>query len=790
MTKLHLIGNAHLDPVWLWRWQEGFSEILATFKSALDRMDDFPDFKFTCACASYYQWIEKVDLEMFKKIQKRVAEGRWNIVGGWFLQPDCNMPSGESFARHGLISQRYFKEKFGKTVKTGYNVDSFGHNAGIPKILKNSGMENYVFMRPDHNEKDLEKNLFIWQGDDGSRILTYRIPWSYNVCSNNLNVIEKIKEKSEKDKLDYMVFYGVGNHGGGPTIKLINEIKNLDTEGLEFSTPDEYFKKSDTTGLDIITTDLQHHARGCYSACSYVKAQNRRCEQNLLAAEKLAVMAKELLGTSYPAEKLKKAWKNLLFNQFHDILGGCSIKKAYEDAGYLFGEIMSITEQIINEAMQKIAWNIDTLQGEALPGYKEHESWTLWEHEVLGTPVVVFNPHAWEVTMPLSIYTKATKITDWSGAEIPFQIVRGDQTNYHDKHHTAFNATVPAYGYSIYRIFREKESECEFDKILKAENRALENEKIRVEFDSFTGDICSFYDKENGEYIINKPCRAILLDESHCDTWAHNQEQLGTIVGLFDNPEFSVIEDGNVRATLKVITKHNKSTLQREYSIIPGSKELKVKVRIDFHEQFRTLKFTFPVSDTKIISQTAYGTIKKDLYTGEEPFGMWFANGSLCVANDSKYGYDSQDGEIRLTVLRSAIYADHYGMEDRDDFCEFMEQGIHEFTYSIFPYCNNAQAEKKAQELNFGLRHVMGSFHDGILPENKSMIKVSDDNIIVSAIKESEDKSGNIIRFFDIEGKDFQIAIDFFDKKIETHISHNELKTFTDDGTEVNLIEW
>ena len=132
--KLHLIGNAHLDPVWLWRWQEGFSEVLATFKSALDRMNEFPDFKFTSACAVYYELVEKLAPDMFEEIKQRVKEGRWGIVGGMFLQPDCNIPDGESFARHLLISQRFFKERFGLTAKTGYNVDSFGHNAGLPKI--------------------------------------------------------------------------------------------------------------------------------------------------------------------------------------------------------------------------------------------------------------------------------------------------------------------------------------------------------------------------------------------------------------------------------------------------------------------------------------------------------------------------------------------------------------------------------------------------------------------------------------------------------------------------------
>ena len=161
MAKVHLIGNAHIDPVWLWRWQEGFSEIRATFRSALDRMKEFPEFKFTSACASYYQWIEKMDPEMFAEIKERVKQGRWSIVGGWFLQPDCNIPCGESFARHGLLSQRYFQEKFGVTAKTGYNVDSFGHNAGLPQILKKSGMDNYVFMRPSVEEQGRGRGILL-----------------------------------------------------------------------------------------------------------------------------------------------------------------------------------------------------------------------------------------------------------------------------------------------------------------------------------------------------------------------------------------------------------------------------------------------------------------------------------------------------------------------------------------------------------------------------------------------------------------------------------------------------
>ena len=787
MNKIHLIGNAHLDPVWLWRWQEGFSEVLATFRSALDRMKDFDDFKFTSACAVYYEWIERIDPEMFEEITQRVKEGRWNVVGGWYLQPDCNIPDGESFARHALISQRFFKEKLGVTAKAGYNVDSFGHNQALPKILKASGMDNYVFMRPSCEEQNRNESLFMWESDDGSQVCTYRIPWFYNFDLGRMECFAKLRQKADEENMDFMAFYGVGNHGGGPTIALINAINKLDIKDMVYSTPDEYFMAVDKSKLPVMKDELQHHARGCYSAESYVKMANRKCEQNLLAAEKLCIMAKELTGDKYPAKKLRKAWKNVLFNQFHDILCGCSVKKAYEDAAHHYGETMSITEQAMNIAMQKIAWNIDTLGDETLPSYKTHVNWKIWEHEVLGTPIIVFNPNSWSVKSVVAVNYMATKATDAGGNEIPIQTVRGDFADGKNKYHTAFIAEVPAMGYAVYRLFTEKKSEKTFEKVMNVTETSLENSKIRVEFDKFTGDICKFYDKEQDKYIIDKPCRAILLDDTDCDTWAHDKKVLGETVGMFDTPEFKVIEDGHVRCTIRITTHYNNSILQRDYIITPDSKEVRVKTKADFHEKHSVLKFTFPMTDEKVIAKIPYGSITRCGYTGEEPCGSWIASGDVCVANDSKYGYDTANGEMRMTMLRSAIYADHFG--ERDEFCEFMEQGISEFTYSVFPYETNADSEKKASELNFTLPHIMGSFHKGKLPEVMSCFECDNENIIVTAIKQSEDDNKTVIRAYEANGENADAKIKLFNKEIATEFSHNEVKTFKA-LEEVNMIEW
>ena len=180
--QFYLVGNAHLDPVWQWKWQEGSAEAKATIRSALDRMNEFEDFKFVCSSASVYKWVKEFDSEMFEEIKVRVKEGRFIIVGGWHVQPDCNLPSGEGFARQSLYSQRFFKENLGKTAEVGYNVDSFGHNWNLPQILLKSGMKQYVFMRPAPYEKEMKSDIFNWVSPDGTSVLTYRIldPYCFN----------------------------------------------------------------------------------------------------------------------------------------------------------------------------------------------------------------------------------------------------------------------------------------------------------------------------------------------------------------------------------------------------------------------------------------------------------------------------------------------------------------------------------------------------------------------------------------------------------------------------------
>ena len=231
---LHMIGNAHIDPVWLWQWPEGYQEVRATFQSAIDRMEEYPEFVFTCDSVVYLRWIEESDPELFEQIHARVAEGRFHVIGGWWVEPDCNIPSGESFVRQGLYGQRYLHERFGITATTGSNVDPFGHTGTLPQLLRKSGLDSYVFFRPGPDELELPGQVFWWESQDGSRVLAYRIPHEYNSPTGDIDEhVETALSKLPSDGPALMVFYGVGNHGGGPTRANLDSIRRLaGTNGL------------------------------------------------------------------------------------------------------------------------------------------------------------------------------------------------------------------------------------------------------------------------------------------------------------------------------------------------------------------------------------------------------------------------------------------------------------------------------------------------------------------------------------------------------------------------------
>jgi alpha-mannosidase len=351
---LHIIGYSHIDAAWLWPWRDGSNTVLNTMRSALDRIAETPGFRYCHSSTAHYRWVQQSAPAMFAEIKSRIREGRWEVVGGWPVEPDCNIPSTESFVRHALYGKRFCQAALNTNVTIGFNPDSFGHAAGLPTILRHAGYDAYVFMRPREGEGDFPR-LFQWEGPDGARVLTLHI---WNGYSKDADAIPEAIKNVFAPGFDHGAFFlGVGDHGGAVTkaqiAKVIEMKRTYDADPalpeLRWSTVREFLSAAAASPayaqLPVIRGDLQHHARGCYSANGDEKYQNRRTERALFTSESIAALAQTpgapfiahsaMSGISalpYPRQEFAEAWRQLLFNQFHDILAGTTLFADYEQS--------------------------------------------------------------------------------------------------------------------------------------------------------------------------------------------------------------------------------------------------------------------------------------------------------------------------------------------------------------------------------------------------------------------------------------------------------------------------
>ncbi|MCL2351472.1 MAG: GNAT family N-acetyltransferase [Firmicutes bacterium] len=838
---LHLIGNAHLDPAWLWPWTDGFAEVLSTFRAALDRLAEYPGFVYTCAGACYYQWVEETAPDMFEEIRKYVREGRLVPVNGWWLQPDCNAPCGESFARHSLYGQRYFLEKFGRACTVGYNVDSFGHNAMLPQILRKSGMDSYVFMRPGPHENAAVPRLFFWESPDGSRVTAFKIFEPYNISSpaDFDAAAAKALDAARELGNPMMLFYGVGNHGGGPTISLMNHItRRIETPGnretfpegenLLFSSPERYMASVDGKGLPVWRGELQQHAIGCYSAMLTLKQLNRRAETGLLAAEAADALAAMLLGGAPKTGAIADAWKYVMFNQFHDILGGCSIRKACDDAILSYGCAISAAGGIQNSALQRVAWSIDTLGDSNLPNSKE-EDWKLWGLADKGTPLVVFNPLPFDATLPAEAAGGIKRVTDSGGNCLDIQRVRGPMTDGENhKWSTLFVARLPALGYATFWLHKNeagaetawKGGDCEQhpaplttgggDSLttggvsareaagnreqvpapLKSGGNSMSNGFLEVAFDPQSGLISGIKDVLTGAEHLKGPApAALVIDEAHGDTWGHGLREYRDVAGRFEKVSAEWTERGPLRATMRGSFAYGGSTLVQDVSLYRDFGYIDISLTINWRERHKLLKAEFPVNAgeaaAEVTAEIPYGFVSRGMDGREYPIQRWIdvsgGGRGLTVANDSSFAADVLDGALRVTVLRSPIYADHYGK--RDELCEFTEQGERKVRFRLIPHAagpQSAGAVNAAMELNAPPTLVYASYHKGPLPLRGKGIDISAPNVLAAALKGSEDAGGWILRCYEARGTaaKAEISLPYLQRTFTADFGPCEIKTF------------
>ncbi len=800
--KFHMIGHAHIDPVWLWPWTEGISVVHSTFQSALDRMNETPGFCFIASSAQFYQWVAQNDPKMIGEIRKRVNEGRWNIIGGWWVEPDVNIPGGEAMVRQGLYGQRTLQSLFGCKATIAFNPDSFGHTGTLPQIIHQQGMNQYIFMRPGPHEKTLPADLFWWEGADGTKVLTYRIRESYNDSGVVRSRMEKVLAQVQDQPIkSFMYYFGAGDHGGGATKENIRSIEELKTEKgapvVFYSTPEKYFKEiiaDKSQDLPVVKDDLQHHAVGCYTAESEIKKGNRQSETALIIAEKIAAVGSIAWGADYPKAELTKAWQRVLFLQFHDSLAGTSLFEHSQAAREGYGFAIDTAHQTTYMAAQKLEWQVAA---------EDPDSQYL----------IVFNPHAWEVAGNIEYdfnwgaMHQSSRVEDENGNPLLHQWTEGS-TETGSRRKLIIHAPVPPMGY---RQLRLKDGEMPQNKVaVRAENNVLENEFVRIHF-SQNGSP-GIFDKQNNREVFSGEdggCRAVVIDDQS-DTWSHDIKTFDHEIGAYGNAEFKILENGPLRAVIRVVSYYGSSTLTIDWVLYAGSRNLEAKVTLDWHEHLKMLKFSFPVDVEAPVAtyETPYGHIVREANGNEDPGQRWIdvtgkQKGITCgltLINDAKYGYDIRESDMRISVVRSAVYA-HHNPKVLDMNAEhlWMDQGIQTFRMMLVPHPGTWRENnipRLAEEFSAQPVAIYQGIHGGPLPKSGSFLSVDTPNVIVSAVKQSEDGDDVIIRCVEAAGQPALATLDlaFADRKWKGRFSPFEIKSLriakkSGEVKEVNLLE-
>lgn len=800
---LHMIGNAHIDAPWLWPLSEADAVVHSTFRSALERMKEDPELTMTTSSSQFYVWVEQSDPAMLNEIKQQVNAGRWDLVGGWWVEPDVNIPSGESLIRQGLYGQRALERIFGRRADVGYNPDSFGHNGNLPQILKLQDMPYYVFMRPNAIEKpDIKQNLFEWQGIDGTRALTYRVPLFYDdpgdVRSHMLRTIDALAGQPERTDME---FFGIGDHGGGPTKENMRSIRQIQKEAsapkIFYSTPDRYFaevSKDLPKDIQIYSGDLQHHSVGTYTAGSQRKKLNREAEAELEAAEKFSAISSVAYGGSYPKSEFEKAWERVLLLQFHDSMAGTTLPEYENDIRNGYGRALDIASEASMDALQRIAWQIPTTD----PDSKY---------------IVVFNPHAWAAKLRVEYdlgWEPGTpaELDDETGRSIPFQWTDATAVVNH-RQRLVTEIEVPALGYRQLRVRKITPTPPAKSEV-SAAGDVLENEHLRVTFSPNDG--VALFDKDAGHDVFAPAAsgmRAILFDDNN-DTWAHQVHIYDKQVGEFKRTDLKVIENGPLRSLVRERLTFGNSTLTLDWILYAGSRKLDVRVALDWHEHLKILKFSSPVAvqSPQATYEIAYGAIARDTKGFENPGQRWIdvtgdANGhtyGLTLLNDAKYGYSVDGTDMRISVARAAVYANHEPRELKPgvDYA-WMDQGLQTFRMQLLPHTGTWQqagAPRAAAELVDPVPIVYQGIHPGTRPASASFLSVDTSDVIVEAVKQAEDGDDLIVRSYETDGHDTTTTLNmpFVHAHWTGHYHPFEIKTLrinTHSGqvSEVNALE-
>jgi len=815
--KVYLIGNAHIDIAWLWRMAETVQVAHNTFETVLNNMDEFPDLHYAQSQALTYHWMEEKYPKLFERIKEKVKTGRWEITGGMWVEPDCNLISGESWVRQLLYGKRYFKEKFGVDIDTGWNPDSFGYNWNMPQIYAKSGIKRFITQKIWWNDTTVFPHfIFWWQGVDDTRLLTYFPPVGYaSRVTMPEDIVNLIRYEAVTGYHKSLILYGLGDHGGGPNREILNRVKAYKKLHI---VPD-FIHASSGTFLDQMVPDLgesipvwkdelylEYH-RGTYTTQAKVKKWNRRMESRLSAAEKSASIA-ELLSknnspaASYPGHLLEQAWKIVLTNQFHDILPGSSITAVYRDAEEDYKRADKKIKQVTKNALLAIAREVDTSQ-------------------LKGQALLVFNSLSWKrsdsVSLPLNLEEgEKVTLTDHLGNAVP--LVISDDEDRKTLHFIA--QKLPALGYRVYSLNREPgneeaSQEPSVDNAVNNTDNILEIKNLYyvVKISRRTGNMVSLFDRRMNRELLPAGQEANVLQvyEDMPEDWdAWNIGYTGRMWELNRAESVRVVEESSVRTVVRVkrnflgLSKNRYSPTEefpssfftQDIILYHNLERIDIMTDADWWEDHMMLKVAFPVNVTSDTAtyEIPFAAIQRptkmetlwEKARFEVPALRWAdlseKEFGVSLLNDSKYGYDIHGNVMKLSLLRSPKWPD-----------PMADQGRHRFVYSIYTHPGDVVAGntvQRAAELNNPLLTVLTDKSEGSLEIEKGLFDVVGDGVVLETIKKSEQGNGYILRLYESKGKAVEAEVVCFQapsQVVETDLMETNPQPLAHTGKTITL---
>lgn len=727
---IHIIGHSHIDAAWLWPWRDGADTVLTTFRSALDRMKETPGFCYTHSSSMHYRWVEDADPGMLDEIRQRIREGRWEVVGGWPVEPDCNIPAEESFVRHCLYGKEYCRRALGVDVRIGFNPDSFGHAAGLPTILKGADYGYYTFMRPQEHEMKLPL-LFWWEGPDGSRVLVCRIWRDYEADASFVR--PAATQAFAPGFNDAALFFGVGDHGGSVTREQIRQVLALQKDPtlpeLRFSTLRNFFRAVEKSpafaSLTVVKGDLQHHSRGCYSANGEEKYLNRRAERMLGESEAISLLVNRSAGRAYPAEQFAASWWKVLFCQFHDMLAGTSLYSDYEDVRDSLGYACEVAQTAKVAALDTMAKEVD------LSGVSEGA-------------IFLFNPLPWKRKALVEVY--ASRDPEGTGAITHLRSKAGDQVPLQWRPSASMTTFYPRLSAWVelppsgYRVFELAHGDAPAGEAY--------GDFVQI---SETGFGISSLKAEDGTELLAGPVGLVAIGDTG-DTWAHGIDQFRLELGRPELVSSAQIESGPVTRVTRHRARWQDSEIVLDIAQFAGLDFVELRFVIDWRQKEQMLKLEIPtaLAQPKMFAKVPGQALERATNGNEEPYQDWGAvqgrigNGDYTVAilNRQTYSYDCLGGLFRTVLIRSAPYARHNpGQVPHNDANAWQDQGRQERTFWLMgkrgPWTGLA-LDRRAEELQTPAEYVMDSAHAGTRPWEASMLEIQPANVWVLAIKQAE----------------------------------------------------